>query len=174
MGAIFASLIVTGESLTCTGSDDPSASVPFCYSGAALGETVDVKVDSFTNEAGTIDITGSGLESISCLGKSFSKSGQDLSVDLSDCVDDIHATVSKSFIRVDVPLVRSSCSSVGSTTCTGSGDPPSAVPFCYTGSKLGETVNLKVNSFDSEAGSFDLTGSGLESISCLGKSFSKS
>jgi prophage tail gpP-like protein len=185
---IFASLIVTGESLTCTGSDDPSASVPFCYSGADLGETVDVKVDSFTNEAGTIDITGSGLESISCLGKSFSKSGQDLAVDLSDCVndvqinslqycsdqDEIHATVSKSFIRVDVPLVRSSCSSVGATTCTGSEDPPSAVPFCYTGSKLGETVNLKVNSFDSEAGSFDLTGSGLESISCLGKSFSKS
>merc|ERR1711916_369628 len=103
-----------------TGSDDPSASVPFCYSGADLGETVDVKVDSFTNEAGTIDITGSGLESISCLGKSFSKSGQDLSVDLSDCVndvqinslqycsdqDEIHATVSKSFIRVDVPLVH--------------------------------------------------------------------
>merc|ERR1712209_184389 len=69
--------------------------------------------------------------------------------DLSDCVndvqinslqycsdqDEIHATVSKSFIRVDVPLVRSSCSSVGATTCTGSG---------------------------------------LESISCLGKSFSKS
>merc|ERR1712209_108032 len=100
------------------------------------------------SEAGTIDVTGSGLESISCLGKSF--------------------------VRVEVPLVRSSCSSVGATTCTGSGDPPSAVPFCYTGSKLGETVNLKVNSFDSEAGSFDLTGSGLESISCLGKSFSKS
>merc|ERR1711945_84718 len=76
------------------------------------GETVDVKVDSFTNEAGTIDITGSGLESISCLGKSFSKSGQDLSVDLSDCVDDVqinflqycsdqdenHATVLKSLV----------------------------------------------------------------------------
>ena len=39
---------------------------------------------------------------------------------------------------------------------------------------LGERVNLKMNSFNSEAGSFDLTGSGLESISCLGKSFSKS
>ena len=136
-----------------------------------------MKVDSFTNEAGTVDITGSGLESVSCLG--FSKSGQDLSVDLSDCVndvqinsllycsdqDEIHATVWKSFIRVDVPLVRSSCSSVGATTCTGSGDPPSAVPFCFSGSKFCETVNLKVNSFDRVAGSFDLTGSGLESIS---------
>ena len=46
--------------------------------------------------------------------------------------------------------------------------------FCYTRSKLDERVNLKVNSFNSDAGSFHLTGSGLESISCLGKSFSKS
>ena len=34
-------------------------------------------------------------------------------------------------------------------------------------------MNLKVNSFDSEAVSFDLMGSGLKSISCLRKSFSK-
>ena len=79
--------------------------------------------------------------------------------------DEIHATISKSFIRVDVPLVRSSCSSIGAKTCTGSGDPLSAVHFCYTGSNLGKRVNLKVNSFDSEAGSFDLMGSGLKSIS---------
>ena len=38
---MFASLLVTGESLTCTGSDDPLASVPFCYSGSDLGETSD-------------------------------------------------------------------------------------------------------------------------------------
>ena len=88
--------------------------------------------------------------------------------------DEIHATISKSFIRVDVPLVRSSCNSIGATACTGSGDPLSAVHFCYAGSNLGERVNLKVNSFDSEAGSFDLMGSGLKSISCLRKSFSKS
>ena len=30
-------------------------------------------------------------------------------------------------------------------------------------------MNLKVNTFASEAGSFDLMGNGLESISCLGK-----
>ena len=47
--------------------------------------------------------------------------------------DEIHATVSKSFIRVDMPLVTSSCSLVGAMTCTGSGDTPSAGPFCYTG-----------------------------------------
>ena len=40
--------------------------------------------------------------------------------------DEIHATISKSFIRVDVPLVRSSCNSIGATACTGSGDPLSA------------------------------------------------
>ena len=97
-------------------------------------------------------------------------------VSLQYCLDqdEIHATVSKSFICVDMPPVRLSCSSVGATTCTGSEDHPSAIPFCYTGSKLGERVNLKVNSFNSEAGSINLTGSGLESISHLGKSFSKS
>ena len=138
--------------------------------------------------AADMEVVSKMEESMEVLIQASLKTAQDLSVDLSDCVndvqinslqycsdqDEIHATVSKSFIRVDVPLVRSSCSSVGATTCTGSGDPPSAVPFCYPGSKLGERVNLKVNSFDSEAGSFDLTGSGLESIFCLRRSFSKS
>ena len=67
--------------------------------------------------------------------------------------NEIHATASKSFICVDVPLVRSSCSSVGEMTCTGSGNTPSASLFCYTGLKLGEMVN----SFNSEAGSFDIS-----------------
>ena len=62
--------------------------------------------------------------------------------------DEINDTVLKSFIRVDVPLVRSSCSSVGEMTCTSSEDTPSAIPFCYTGLKLGERVNWKVNSFN--------------------------
>ena len=51
-----------------------------------LGERVNLKVNSFNSEAGSFDLTGSGLESISCLGKSFSKSGQDLVADLNDCV----------------------------------------------------------------------------------------
>ena len=88
-------------------------------------------------------------------------------MDLNDCVNDVQVnslrycsdqdeiidTVSKSFIRVDMPLVTSSCSSVREMTCTGSGDTPSASPFRYTGLKLGE----KVNSFNSEAGSFDIS-----------------
>ena len=48
-----------------------------------------MKTDSFASEAGIIDATGSGLESISCLRESFNKSGQDLTVDLSDCVHDV-------------------------------------------------------------------------------------
>ena len=51
-----------------------------------LGERVNLKVNSFNSENGSFDLTGSGLESISCLGKSFSKSGQDLVADLNDCV----------------------------------------------------------------------------------------
>ena len=76
----------------------------------------------------------------------------------------LSSTIQTKIIRVDVPLVQSSCSSVGVMTNTGSGDTLSAVHFCYTGSNLGKRVNLKVNSFDSEAGSFDLMGSGLKSI----------
>ena len=147
----------------------------FYKSGAALAEGMGMPVSKMG-------------ESIEARIQASLKTAHDLSVDLSDCANDvqmnslqycsdqneIHATVLKSFICVDVPLVRSSCSSVGAKTYTGSEDPPSAVPFCYIGSKLGERVNLKVNSFDSEAGSFDLTGSGLKSISCLRKSFSKS
>ena len=119
----------------------------FYKSGAALAEDMGMPVSKM-------------WESIEAQIQASLKTAQDLSVDLSDCTNDvqinslqycsdqneIHATASKSFICVDVPLVRSSCSSVGATTYTGSGDHPSAVPFCYTGSKLGERVNLKVNS----------------------------
>ena len=38
-------------------------------------------------------------------------------------------------------------SSVDATTSSGKGDPPSAAPSGYTGSKLWETANLKANTF---------------------------
>ena len=60
-------------------------------------------------------------------------------------------------------------SSVDVTSNTESGDPPSAAPSGCTGSKLGETVGL--NTFASDTGSLDSEGSNLESIPCLGKSF---
>ena len=62
---ILASLLVTGKSLICTRSDDSLTSMPFCSSGFDLRETVDAKMDSFTNEAETIDVIRSGLGSIS-------------------------------------------------------------------------------------------------------------
>ena len=48
-------------------------------------------------------------------------------------------------------------------------DPPSAATSGHTGSKWCETVGL--NTFASDTGSLDSEGSDLESIPCLGKSF---
>ena len=62
---MFVSLLVTGESLTCTGSDDLPTSVPFCYRDSDSGEMVDVRMSSFAGETQTIDRTGSGLGSVS-------------------------------------------------------------------------------------------------------------
>jgi len=62
-----------------------------------------------------------------------------------------------------------------SEECTGVADPPAAhEPYCFTGSKMGEVVSIKVNSFDSKsaAGSVGITGSGLTGIKCV-KSFNK-
>ena len=47
---------------------------------------MNLKVNTFASEAGSFDFTGSGLESISCLGKSLTKRRQSLVADLSDCV----------------------------------------------------------------------------------------
>ena len=63
--------------------------MPFYCRDSDSGETVDVRKDSFAGETETIDVTGSGLESIPCLSKSITKSGQDLMVDLTKCVSDV-------------------------------------------------------------------------------------
>ena len=62
---IFASLLGTGKPLMCTRSDDSSTYMPFYCSGSDMREMVDAKMDSFTSEAETIDVTRSGLGSIS-------------------------------------------------------------------------------------------------------------
>jgi len=61
-----------------------------------------------------------------------------------------------------------------SNACTGSSDPPTHAPFCYSGSKMGEIVTIKVSSFDSvsSAGSVLVTGSGLTPVKCE-RGFSK-
>jgi hypothetical protein len=75
---------------SCTGSADPPSAE--CYEGkaGALGvtETVKVSVKAYSSGKGTMDLTGSGIQSITCTGKSFTKTGQDLTVDLSDCLPD--------------------------------------------------------------------------------------
>lgn len=75
---------------SCTGSKDPSGPFPLCYEGSAgalgLKEDVKVKIESFAGGKGTMDLVGSGIEKITCTAKSFTKSGQDISPDISDCL----------------------------------------------------------------------------------------
>jgi C1A family cysteine protease len=87
---VFASTVVAAAA-SCSGSADPAdITSDICYTGSAgalgLKETVTVTIHDFANSAGHIDVVGSGIEDISCKGKSVSKSGQDLSTDLSDCL----------------------------------------------------------------------------------------
>eukprot|EP00438_Fugacium_kawagutii_P026950 Skav204988 [mRNA] locus=scaffold1180:657270:667038:- [translate_table: standard] len=77
----------TAVEVNCTGAADPRAKV--CYEGSAQEfqekETVHVKIDSFKNGQGIMDLHGSGAKTIACLGKAFTKSGQNITTDLSDC-----------------------------------------------------------------------------------------
>eukprot|EP00812_Abedinium_dasypus_P010433 NODE_4053_length_715_cov_283.630303.p2 GENE.NODE_4053_length_715_cov_283.630303~~NODE_4053_length_715_cov_283.630303.p2 ORF type:complete len:134 (-),score=38.56 NODE_4053_length_715_cov_283.630303:91-492(-) len=72
----------------CTGTGGPQHVPPFSYGGGSLGETVKVTVTSMDSKGGqgTFDVTGSGLETITCKHKAFTKRGQSLITDLSDCV----------------------------------------------------------------------------------------
>jgi hypothetical protein len=77
---------------SCTGTADPVVSEPVCYhgKGGALGltENVDVKIDDFASSAGHIEVSGDGIESFTCANKDFTKSGQDINTDLTDCQPD--------------------------------------------------------------------------------------
>merc|ERR1719262_1046405 len=86
---VFVCLVVRATALTaCSGSSDPSSGT--CYEGTAgaLGvkETVKVNLKSYSSGAGSLDLTGTGILGFTCADHSFSKSGQDVSVDLSDCL----------------------------------------------------------------------------------------
>jgi len=87
---VFASTVVAAAA-SCKGSADPAdITSDACYTGSAgalgLKETVTVTIHDFANSAGHVDVVGSGIETISCTGKAVSKSGQDLTTDLSDCL----------------------------------------------------------------------------------------
>merc|ERR1719203_1542267 len=73
----------------CSGSGDP-AGAGVCYSGAAgigpLKETVKVNLEKYASGAGTMKLAGSGIVGFTCGDHSFTKSGQDIKADLSDCL----------------------------------------------------------------------------------------
>ena len=102
-------------------------------------------------------------------------------VDLNDCVNDVQVnslqycsgqdgindTVSKSFIRVDVPLVRSSCSSVGEMTCTSSGDTPQCDSLLLSPSACQGTAGTSTpRSFDTSEDSTVSTASSVSDRKC--------
>lgn len=90
MKVVASSLFVTAAAHSCNGSDDPVVTAAVCYHGSAgalgLTENVDVKIADFANGAGHIDVNGDGIQSFTCTNKAMTKSGQDITSDLSDCV----------------------------------------------------------------------------------------
>merc|ERR1712203_1070732 len=150
------------------GSGDP-ASANECYEGSAgfgpAKETVKVDLKKYAGGKGTLDLTGSGIKGFTCAEHSFSKSGQDVNVDLSDCLPDgvtvpsvkycsdsdtIAVTVKDKTVPIPITatLSKVSCDSSDDSeqaTCSGSGD-PAAANVCYKGSAgIGpakETVNV--------------------------------
>jgi len=73
---------------SCSGTADPAGAG--CYEGkaGALGLKEDVKVElkAFAGGKGTIDLNGGGIVPFTCADHSFTKSGQEISVNVSDCV----------------------------------------------------------------------------------------
>lgn len=190
------------DATACTGSNDPPAKAPYCYSGSKMGEIVTIKVNSFdsANSAGSVLVTGAGLKKIKCT-RPFSKAKQLISVEkLGQCLpsnvkpqglqycsdqNQVLLDAKVGFMAVQLVLVPAPCPTFffedsseavlaeaewawDSTTCTGSNDPPTHAPFCYSGSKLGERVTIKVSSFDNanSAGSVLVTAAGLKKIRC--------
>merc|ERR1719240_2083755 len=76
----------------CTGSGDPKAAAPYCYSGkasvlgGAFSEGVVVTVDTYADGKGTMDFDATGAAHLSCKGRTFTKTGQDLDFDVSSCL----------------------------------------------------------------------------------------
>merc|ERR1712000_565583 len=135
------------ELQSCSGSADPTVTSAQCYSGSAgaLGvkESVHVKIDDYTAPKGDLELTGSGILALTCSKHSFSKSGQEITTDLSDCLpsdvavssvkycsdqDAISVTVKDKSVPLPITahLTRVDCASMeaeGPLTCSGSADP---------------------------------------------------
>merc|ERR1711959_130465 len=159
---------MSSELASCSGTADPSAGT--CYEGAAgalgLKETVKVNLKKYASGAGTLDLTGTGIKGFTCSDHSFTKSGQEVTTDLSDCLPDgvtvphvkycsdsdtITVTVKDKAVPIPITatLKKVSCAEsneIDFATCTGSSDPPSE-STCFEGKAgaLGVTEDVKVN-----------------------------
>merc|ERR1719281_2174411 len=135
-----------------------------------------------------MDLSGSGIESFTCRDHSFTKSGQEISVDVSDCLphaitvsdvkycsdsDQVKVTVKDKTVPLPISAMLSKTTCAKSldselATCSGSGDPAAAA--CYEGSAgaLGvkETVKVNLKKFGAGAGTMDLTGTGIQGFTC--------
>merc|ERR1719158_1004120 len=98
-----------------------------------------------------MSLSGTGIESLTCGDHSFTKAGQEISVDVSDCVpsgievsdvkycsdsDQIKVTVKDKAVPLPISalLSKTTCSqsvNSGMGACSGSGDPSEAT--CYEG-----------------------------------------
>merc|ERR1712241_1044772 len=76
----------------CSGSGVPDVSAPRCYKGAksvlGLGETIEITLEDFdtSSNSGHMHLQGNGATGFSCSRHSFSKSGQAITTDLSNCL----------------------------------------------------------------------------------------
>lgn len=77
---------VKAPTTECTGSADAAA--PACYSGdIAFGaETLGTYIKDFKAGVGHMDVTGGGFLSVNCTNHEFTKQGQEIKVNVSDCV----------------------------------------------------------------------------------------
>merc|ERR1712183_621446 len=101
---------------------------------------------------GTMDLNGKGITGITCTKHSFSKDGQAITTDLSDCLpknvevakvkycsdqDAIQVTVkdTKVPLPITATLQKIDCPSIEmqAAKCTGSDDPAVTGPLCYEG-----------------------------------------
>merc|ERR1712032_230775 len=189
---------ITESEATCSGAADPAAST--CYEGAAgaLGvkETVKVNLKAYASGKGTMDLTGTGIQGFTCADHAFTKSGQAITTDLSDCLpsgvtvpsvkycsasDTIAVTVKDKVVPIPITatLKKVSCAAsneIDFATCTGTADPASG-GVCYEGKAgafgLTEDVTVNVKTFAGGKGTMDLSGSGIEKFTCSDHSFTK-
>lgn len=195
--------LFTEASAGCSGKSEPA--VGTCYQGSAgpwgFGETIKLHVKEYANGAGQVDLVGSGALGFTCANRTFNKSGQKVSVDLSHClprgvevsdveycsdtdtvditVKDVHLPIPIGATLEKVPCDQGEFNLLTFASCKGLGNPPSGA--CYQGGakKLGESedVVVEIKSFAAGDGVgngvISLSGHGAMDFSCTNQTFSK-